>query len=65
MSPRPPAGLDTPSACHKGLWHLIWKNLWFGLKISENTPDCPDRKEILQIIEIMQKFSFSADGAIA
>ena len=21
--PRPPAGLDTPSVCHKGLWPLI------------------------------------------
>ena len=21
--PRPPAGLDMPSACHKGLWPLI------------------------------------------
>ena len=38
--------MDTPSACHKDLWPLIQKNLGFGIKISENTPD--DLKQQLE-----------------
>ena len=34
-------------------------------KTEYDSASCPDRKEILQIIETMQKFSlFSTDGAI-